>query len=302
MAQTLDRSDAPLEAVTQRGSGVQRSFWKRPAWRVLRWVLLVYTGIIIVLLTLENSLIFIPTPFPGGFWDLQPAFVEDVHFPSEDGTTLHGWYAAHDDPRAVVLYAHGNAGNVTHRADMLQRLHQELGCTVLVFDYRGYGKSEGKPSEPGVLADARAAQAYLAKRAGIGQADVVLLGRSLGTGVAVDLALRNGARGLVLYSAFPSMPDVAAQYYPWIPVRWLMRTRLDSISKIGDYRGPLLQAHGEEDEVIAPKLGRQLFAAAVDARKTWLSLGDQTHNDPPPNTFYDELQRFLAALPPPGVM
>lgn len=266
--------------------------------RRLVWIgSVAFLGIIAVLMVLERSLIFFPTPHPAGYWHLRPAAAEDVSFTAADGTRLHGWFAAHEKPSAVILFAHGNAGNITHRADLFQRLHQDLNCTVLMFDYRGYGKSEGKPSESGVLQDGRAARDYLAQRAGVEPADLVLMGRSLGTAVAVDLAAREAARALVLYSAFPSMPDVAAHHYPWLPVRWLMRTRLDSINKIGRYHGPLLQAHAEEDEIIPASLGRQLFEAAPMQQKQWFTLSGSSHNDPIPDAFYVALQRFLADLP-----
>ncbi len=266
-------------------------------WRVLRTGLLAYLGIVVVLMFMERSLIFFPMAYPGGYWEDRPAGAEDVQFAAADGTLLHGWYAAHEDPLAVILFAHGNAGNITHRVDVLQRLHRDLHCTVLMFDYRGYGKSEGRPNEDGVLMDGRAARDLLAERAGVAKHELVLMGRSLGTAVAVDLAARDGARAMVLYSAFPSMPDVAARHYPWLPVRWLMRTRLNSISKIQDYDGPLLQAHGDEDEIITADLGRQLFEAAPMAAKQWLSLGASSHNDPPPAAFYEALREFLRDLP-----
>lgn len=280
------------ESPISRGSGRLRA-----AWRLIRIVLLAYIGIIIVLMFMERSLIFFPVVYPGGYWDERPVEAEDVHFTAADGTRLHGWYAAREDPLAVVLFAHGNAGNITHRADVLQRLHHDLHCTVLLFDYRGYGKSEGVPDEAGVLQDGLAARDLLAHRAGVDVADLVLMGRSLGTGVAVDLAARDGARALVLYSAFPSMPDVAAYHYPWLPVRWVMRTRLDNIRKIKNYHGPLLQAHAEQDEVITAELGRQLFQAAPMKQKQWFTLGASSHNDPPPAAFYEELKAFLTSLP-----
>ncbi len=270
---------------------------RRWSWRLLRIPVLAYLGILMVLLLLERSLIFIPTPYPAGNWQEQPDDVEDVQFAAADGTKLHGWYAAHDDPLAVVLYAHGNAGNITHRIDVLERLHRDLHCTVLLFDYRGYGKSEGKPSEEGVLQDGRAARDWLAERAGVAKQDVVLMGRSLGTSVAVDLAAEAGARGLILYSGFPSIRDVAAYHYPWLPVRWVMRTRLDCIGKIQNYHGPLLQAHAEQDEVITVELGRQLYEAAPMQQKTWFTLGASSHNDPPPAAFYEALRQFLIGLP-----
>jgi uncharacterized protein len=277
----------------------RRSSPMRALWRVLRIGLLAYLGIAVMLMFMERSLIFFPMKYPSGDWEYQPPGAEDVEFTADDGTRLHGWFATHEDPLAVILFAHGNAGNITHRTDVLQRLHHDLHCTVLLFDYRGYGKSEGRPNEDGVLRDGRAARDYLAQRAGVVNDELVLMGRSLGTAVAVDLAADGGARALVLYSAFPSMPDVAAYHYPWLPVRWLMRTRLNSVDKIQNYHGPLLQAHGEEDEIITVELGRRLFDAAPMQNKQWFTLGASSHNDPPPAAFYVALRHFLTDLPLP---
>lgn len=260
---------------------------------MLRVLLFAYLGIIVLLMLLERSLIFLPMRYPHGRWEDQPAGVQEIEFTAEDGTRLHGWYAHRDDPTGVILYAHGNAGNITHRASLMRRLHDGLGCSVFLFDYRGYGKSEGRPNEAGILMDGRAARDRLAQLAGVSESDIVFMGRSLGTAVAIDLAAEGGARGLVLHSGFPSMPDVAAYHYPWLPVRWLMRTRLNAGERIRDYHGPLLQAHGEADRIIPFDLGRQLFEAAPSEQKRWLSLGGIDHNDLPPERFYDELGAFL---------
>ena len=196
-----------------------------------------------------------------------------------------------------MLFCHGNGGNLTHRVDTLIMLQRRVGVSVLIFDYRGYGRSEGKPSEAGVLADARAARAWLAAREKRPAADVVLMGESLGGAVAVDLAARDGARALVLESTFSSLPDVAAYHYAWLPVRWAMRTRFDSVAKIGDYHGPLLQAHGDADTIVPIRFGRRLFEAAAEP-KQFLLLPGHDHNDPMPPEFYDALAAFVDRLPP----
>ena len=183
------------------------------------------------------------------------------------GTRLHGWYVPHEHPRAVILLAHGNAGNVTHRADLLRDLHDQMRTSVLCFDYRGYGRSEGTPDEQGVLADARAARAWLAARAGIPERQIVMMGESLGGGVAVDLAAADGARGLVLKSTFSSIRDVAAADFPCSPVRPLVQIRFDSAAKIPNYHGPLLQFHGDNDHTIPLASARRLFAAANEPKR-----------------------------------
>ncbi|MBU4271085.1 MAG: alpha/beta hydrolase [Planctomycetes bacterium] len=244
---------------------------------------------------MENSLIFFPSRYPIGEW--QPAGIEfeDVWFQSEDGSRLHGWYVPHPNPRATVLFCHGNAGNITHRDGVLEVLHDYVGASVLIFDYRGYGQSAGRPTGPGVLADARAARAWLAAREKIPERDVVLMGESIGGAVAVDLAARDGARGLVLESSFDALPEVAAYHYPWLPVRWLMRTRFDSAGAIGRYHGPLLQAHGDADTIVPLRCGRRLFKAANEPKR-FILLPGHDHNDPMPREYYDALASFLEGL------
>lgn len=268
----------------------------RRFWRISRLFLLAYLGLLLLLVIFEKSLVFLPTKFPGGNWTVRHPVAEEADFTAADGTRLHGWYAEHPAPRAVVLYAHGNAGNISHRYDVLRTLFDELKVSVLMFDYRGYGKSEGDPSEDGVLADARAARAWLAKRAGVAEQDIILYGGSLGTGVMVDLAAADGARGLVLHSAYTSLPDVASCVYPWMPCRWVMRTQLDSLSKIAEYPGPLLQFHGEADDLIPFDMGRRLFDAAPGLDKTWIPIPRGTHDDAPAPSFYRHFSEFLSRL------
>lgn len=257
---------------------------------------LCYLGVVILMSAFENSLIFMPSVYPDGYWTPKDLAFEDAWFEAGDGTRLHGWYVPAENPRAVVLFAHGNAGNITNRIDIADSLAHVLGASVLMFDYRGYGRSEGQPSEAGVLADTRAARRWLAKRAGVAESDIVLMGESLGGGVMVELAATDGARALVLENTFTSLPDVAAFHYPWLPVKLLMRSRFNSARKIRDYHGPLLQVHGDSDTIIPFKIGQQLFEAANEPKRlVVIPFGD--HNDPRTKLFYQELDRFLAELP-----
>jgi hypothetical protein len=202
----------------------------------------------------------------------------------------------HPEPKAVVLFAHGNAGNITNRREVMRTLHS-LGASVLVFDYRGYGRSAGSPSEVGVLADARAARGWLAQRTGVAENQIVLAGESLGGGVQVDLAAADGARGLILLNTFDSLPDVAATIYPWwIPVRRLMRTRLDSAAKIGNYAGPLLQSHGDRDSIVPLSCAKRLFAVANDPKELIIVVGGD-HNDPLAPVTLRAIDRFFDGLP-----
>ena len=190
-----------------------------------------------------------------------------------------------------MLFCHGNGGNVALWADVLRILHDRMGATAMGFDYRGYGRSEGTPSEVGVLADARAARTWLAQRAGIAENQIVLMGRSLGGAVAVDLAA-DGARGLVLESTFTSMPEVGHAKMPWLPVRTLMQTQFNSLAKISTYHGPLLQSHGTADRLIPYAMGQQLFAAANEP-KQFIAIPGGDHNDPQTDAYYAALFEFL---------
>jgi fermentation-respiration switch protein FrsA (DUF1100 family) len=245
-------------------------------------------------LMIENSFIFFPTRYPDGDWRPQRLTFEDVHFTAADGTRLHGWYVPHDRPQAVALFAHGNGGNLSHRADLLRTLH-DRAVAVLAFDYRGYGRSEGSPGEAGVLADARAARSWLAKRTNLYEQDLVLYGESLGGAVVVDLAAADGARALVLENTFSSLLDVVACHYPWLPAKFLIRSRFDSAAKIGRYRGPLLQVHGDADTIIPIELGRRLFAAANEPKR-FVVVPGKDHNDPRGAVFYTALDAFLGEL------
>jgi uncharacterized protein len=249
--------------------------------------------VLVFLMFAEESLVFFPDRQPLASWDLPG--VERARFQAADGTALHGWYFPHPSPRVVVLFACGNAGNISYRAERLLDFCQRQRVSLLAFDYRGYGLSEGKPNESGVLMDARAARKWLSDRAGVRERDIVLLGESLGGGVMVDLASRDGARGLILERTFTSLPDVAALHFPFVPVRLLMRNRLDSLSKITDYNGPLLIGHGDVDEIIPYELGRRLFEAANEP-KWFVTLSHVGHNDPLPPEWDDAIDEFLASL------
>jgi uncharacterized protein len=270
---------------------MNRGIWSL-AWRAFRAVLIACLVVLVILMFLENSLLYFPFKYPSGDWKPGGIVFEDAWFESADVIKLHGWYVPKKGARAAVLFCHGNGGNVTHRAGALMSLHRQAGVSVLIFDYRGYGRSEGKPNEQGILADARAARRWLAEREKIAESDVVLLGESIGGAVAVDLAAKDGARALILESTFDSIREVAAHHYPFLPVRWLMRTKLNSADKIGDYHGPLLQSHGNADRIVPLINGQRLFEAANEP-KQWILLPGHDHNDAMPSDYYAEVAKFL---------
>ena len=246
---------------------------------------------------LERSLVFQPARYPAGDW--KPSNIQPVNvvFTAADGVRLHGWYVGHPNPKGVALFCHGNAGNISGLADTLLILNQRHDLSVMTFDYRGYGRSEGIPSEQGVYQDARAARAWLADRENIPETDIIVMGQSLGGAVAVDLAAKDGARALILASTFTSLPAVASNLMPLLPARWLMTYRFNSIEKIGDYHGPLLVSHGTADEVVPFELGRELFEAAGTQHKRFVPIEGGRHNDPQPDDYRVKLEEFLNDLP-----
>jgi hypothetical protein len=164
-----------------------------------------------------------------------------------------------------VLFFHGNAGNISHRLDTLVFLH-ELGLAVFMFDYRGYGESEGEPSEAGLYRDAEAVWGYLTETRGIPGREILLFGRSLGGAVAAYLAERHAAMGLVLESTFTSVPEVAEQHYPWLPVHSLTRYRYDTAGRLPNIDMPVLIIHSPEDEIIPFSHGQTLYDLAKEPK------------------------------------
>lgn len=244
--------------------------------------------------SIDELLLFFPIKFPAGDWEPRNLKYEDVWFNAKDGTKLHGWYCPCDKPRAVVLFAHGNAGNLSHRAWLASYLQQQLRVSVMMFDYRGYGRSEGTPTAEGILQDGRAASEALAEKAGVKESDLVLMGRSLGGAVVVPLAVEIEARGLILQSTFSSMKDVADFLNPTLS--WLVPPdKLNSAAKIGEFHGALLQSHGDADRTVPYSSGEKLFAAANEPKQFVTIIGGD-HNDAQSEEYYETLEEFIAGL------
>ena len=209
--------------------------------------------------------------------DLDLSF-EDVRLPS-GGHWLHGWFLPGAD-KNVVLWLHGNAGNISDRLDHAVVMTRELGVSSFLFDYRGYGRSEGRPTEKGLYEDAAAAFNWLVREKGIDPSSVILYGHSLGSAVAVDLALGEGksARGMVLESPFTSAGDVARMLYQGLPVHLFMSVSLDNTGRVGKVSLPVLVIHGEEDATIPFSMGRKVFDAAPEP-KAFLPVAGADHSD-----------------------
>lgn len=238
------------------------------------FVLAVYLAAVAALWLLQDHLVYHPG-VPSREVVRSPADAglehRDIRLQTDDGVALAGWYVpapAADAP--VVLFFHGNAGNIGHRLETLRLLH-DAGLSSLIIDYRGFGDSEGQPSEAGTYRDADAAWRWLTIDQAVPPQRIVLFGRSLGGAVAAELAARTGPAGLVLESAFTSLPDLAAALYPWIPVRLLIRYQYDTADALRRFEGPILVAHSPADELI-PFAHAQRLAAIHPGRTELFEL------------------------------
>jgi fermentation-respiration switch protein FrsA (DUF1100 family) len=201
----------------------------------------------------------------------------DVGIQTEDGIRLHGWWVSARTPSCGhLLLCHGNAGNVGDRVPHA-RLLSAAGFDVLLFDYRGYGRSAGRPSEEGLRRDARAARSVLLRRPGVDPGRVFYLGESLGGAVALALALESPPAGLVLQAAFTSVRDMGRRHYPFVPAA-LIPDAYPSLRLIRGLRAPLLVLHGERDEIVPPLHGQELFEAAPGPKRIHV-FPDAGHND-----------------------
>lgn len=262
-------------------------------WRVLRLFLLAYLLVILLFTFLERSLVYPVPSLDRSDWQPEGLEFEEVHFASTDGTKLHGWYFDHPLPERAILYCHGNGEQVADNGELMDLLREQLDASVFVFDYRGYGHSQGKPDEQGLIQDGIAAQNWLAEKTARKPEEIVIVGRSIGGGVAVALAAELGTEALVLQSTFTRLTDAAATLFPWLPVRLAMKNRFDSMERIKRYNGPLLSSHGTTDLVVPFEQGRQLYEAAPGQPKEFFQIDRSGHNDMQPKSYYPALKRFL---------
>jgi fermentation-respiration switch protein FrsA (DUF1100 family) len=245
---------------------------------------------------LEQQLVYQPSGPAKANFETPNLAREDVYFTSADGVKLHGWYCPAKTPRGVVLFAHGNGGNLSSRWERYRLLANRLELTVLAFDYRGYGQSEGKPSEAGVMADARAARAFLATKAHVAESEIILYGQSLGGAVMVELAATDGAKALILESTFTSLADVANFKFPLTPPGKILRNEFNSLAKIDQYRGPLLIVHGDADRIVPIEQAQRLYAAANEP-KSFVKVEKGPHNWKPTLDVILGIDQFLRNLP-----
>lgn len=235
-------------------------------------------AIIIGIPFLENHFIYYPSrEFTGLPSDFGIEF-EDVYFRAEDGVKLHGWYVPSKGAKSVILFFHGNAGNISDRLDNIIQLRNQAGVDVFIIDYHGYGKSEGSPNEKNLYMDGRAAMKELRRRLGKSDKKVIVFGRSLGGAVAVDVASGAECDALILESTFTSMPEIAGELFPIPHLKKLICTKFDSISKIGSIKAPKMIIHGENDTMISISHGQRLFKEATEPKEFYPIPGADHNN------------------------
>lgn len=281
--------------------------------RLLLFPVLIYCGILGLLAACETYLVYPASKYPRGDWEPKEFSFEEIDFKSADGTNLVGWLlpryqtaeqtieSNEADPQTpeqqTLLFCHGNAENAAESSQWYgEKYRRSLNADVFVFDYRGYGKSEGTPFEKGVLEDAEAALDWLCERTGQKPSDIVIVGNSIGGGPSVHLAATRGCKVLILRRTFSSLSGVAAQQYPWLPIRYVMRNQYPSIERIKSYDGPLFQSHGQADNLIPIEMGKSLFEAAPTTNKRFYSVPNMGHLDPLPQQYWVEMAEFVNAV------
>lgn len=236
----------------------------------------VSAAVLVLMASFADRLLYFPTfEHDGGTPAALGLAYEDVLLQASDGVRLHAWFVPAPKADALsVLFLHGNAGNISHRLEKLA-VFAELGAAVLMLDYRGYGRSEGTPDEPGTYRDAEAAYDWL--RARIGHARIVAYGESLGGPIAADLATHRQLAGLILESAPASIRDVARHHYPFLPVALFLSARYDALGKITAAGAPILIMHSPGDEIVPFHMAEQLYEAAHAPKRLVRLRGG--HND-----------------------
>ncbi len=244
------------------------------------WLVIVIIGVYIIfagfLFIFQSNYIY----FPERVLSADPASIglsfERVSLETTDRVKLSGWFIPSEGAGGVVLFCHGNAGNIAHRLESIQIFHR-LGLDVLIFDYRGFGQSEGKPSESGTYKDAEAAWRYLVEDRQVNPNEIIVFGRSLGAAVASWLAHSHTPGALILESSFTSLPDIAAILYPYLPVKLLLRFKYNTVQDLDGVNCPVLIVHSRDDEIMPFSHGRRLFEMASEPKK-FLEISG-THNE-----------------------
>ena len=213
---------------------------------------------------------------------------EEVYFTTQDNKKLNGWFIPRQGAEATILFSNGNAGNISYRLEKISIMN-EIGFNILVFDYRGYGKSEGAPSEQGFYSDIQAAYNYLVGTRGISPGDIILYGESIGGAVVIELAGKSPVKAVIIEAAFTSVKDMASIAFPGVP-HFILESRFDSLEKIKDIKYPKLLIHSMDDEIVPFEQGERLFSAALEPKESLKLKGG--HN----TAFRDSLEDYKKGI------
>jgi pimeloyl-ACP methyl ester carboxylesterase len=262
-------------------------------------LLAIYIALLLMLALTQCTMVYYPN-LPSRDLVSSPKQIglsyENVQFVTDDGEQLHGWYIPAREDSDVLLFFHGNAGNISHRLDSIDIFHR-LELAVFIFDYRGYGNSSGKSSESGTYRDAEAAFRYLIKERKVNPGRLIYFGRSLGGAVASHLAVQHPPKALILESTFTSAPDMASRLFPIFPIRWLTRFSYSNIGNLKSIHCPVLIVHSPDDEIIPYDLGRKLYEAANQPKQFLQIHGGHNEGFMQSEKIYSQgLKEFLQTL------
>jgi fermentation-respiration switch protein FrsA (DUF1100 family) len=271
-------------------------------WRVPLLTAVGLTGILGVsmILGLEKFALYFPDRPLRATPQAEGLAYEEVWFSASDGLKLHGWLVPAPEARTTIVWFHGNAGNIGDRVHNIGYLHRRLGVNVFIFDYRGYGRSEGSRSdlsEDATYRDGQGALAWVRGRPDLARTRVVYFGRSLGAAIAVEMARMQPPAGLILETAFSTLKDVARVHYPFVPL-WFLQTKYESIRKLPEIRVPLMIVHGDRDEVVPVEQAHRLYAVANEPKRLYIIRGAH-HNDTyvaGGAKYFAEWEKFLDSL------
>ena len=268
-------------------------------WNVIIALAIAYLAASIFLYFNQENMLYFPD-MPLRSLHATPSSIEldyeTITLKTHDGIALDSWFVPAKNSKGTILFCHGNAGNISHRLHSIEQFHQ-LGLSVFIFDYRGYGNSEGSPSEQGTYIDAKTAWDHLTNEMNIPDNDIIIFGRSLGSAIATELATKTSPKTLIIESSFTSVPDIASHHYSLFPVRLLSRYTYPTEENIQKVSAPILVIHSPDDEIIPYELGKQNFDKAAQP-KYFLEIKGG-HNDGPIVTgkaYSDGILQFLSTL------
>jgi fermentation-respiration switch protein FrsA (DUF1100 family) len=261
--------------------------------RVLKFICFAYLAIMLLMWIGQSWLMFPGILRPGVQIDTSHPNLKTVEFVTGDNEKLQGLLFQPESSRGLVIICHGNGDILCYMEEEVQAMGQRFGVSVLAFDYRGFGNSEGFPNSQRLYDDGQAAYDFAVDQ-GFSPNEIVVYGRSLGGAIAVSIAAENEVAGLGLRSTFSYITDVAAEKYFWLPVRWLLSNRFPSADKIPSYQGPLVQRHGTADGIVPIKFGRELHDAAINASsRVFVEEEGLGHNQPCTEKFWSAFGRML---------